>query len=376
MRVAVYTIALNESVEVDAWAEAVTDADVRIVVDTGSTDGTQERLTTIGVSVFQCLIRPWRFDDALNAAVALVPAEVDVCIRVDLDERPRRGWRQALERAWTEQHTQLNYVYNWSPEVRKMGDRVHARTGFRWKGSTHERLLWYGKSDYHRTFTPDLVIDQFQRTKPRPHNLPLLAQDAAEWPTDADISLTYGRELMFEGMKEEAKSELLRYISIAGEVGVRPAYAFRLLGYVDRENAQDWLLKAEQAHSCPSNYLAMAEYYQEIKNWRLCYTSAQYAITLLRRDAATATAPDWGDDHRLLSGPYLHVAAAKAAWHLYDFEAAYGHTMEAVRRAPKDEGLRANLELISAKIADGATLHPDVRPEDTSAPAKLQQNVE
>src|SRR5205085_8015691 len=58
--------------------------------------------------------------------------------------------------------------------------------------------------------------------------------------------------------------------SIAGEVGVRPAYAFRLLGYVDRENAQDWLLKAEQAYSCPSNYLAMAEYYQEIKNWRNC----------------------------------------------------------------------------------------------------------
>ena len=79
MKVAVYTIALNEAANAQRWADSAADADYRIVADTGSSDDTVERLTRAGVTVHQIAIRPWRFDDARNAAMALIPDDVDVC---------------------------------------------------------------------------------------------------------------------------------------------------------------------------------------------------------------------------------------------------------------------------------------------------------
>ena len=82
----VYAIALNEAMHVDRWASSAIDADYRVVADTGSTDDTVERLEQAGVTVHKIAIRPWRFDDARNAGLALVPADADVCVTMDMDE--------------------------------------------------------------------------------------------------------------------------------------------------------------------------------------------------------------------------------------------------------------------------------------------------
>ena len=93
MKVAVYTIALNEAAHAERWANSAVDADYRIVADTGSTDDTVERLTRAGVTVHRIAIRPWRFDDARNAAMALIPDDVDVCCSMDMDRWLAPGWR-------------------------------------------------------------------------------------------------------------------------------------------------------------------------------------------------------------------------------------------------------------------------------------------
>jgi glycosyltransferase involved in cell wall biosynthesis len=93
LKVAVYAIALNEAVHVDRWASSAIDADYRVVADTGSTDDTVERLEKAGVTVHNIAIRPWRLDDARNAALALVPADADVCVTMDTDEFLEPGWR-------------------------------------------------------------------------------------------------------------------------------------------------------------------------------------------------------------------------------------------------------------------------------------------
>jgi glycosyltransferase involved in cell wall biosynthesis len=43
MKIAIYTIALNERQFVDKWFEAAKGADYLLIADTGSTDGTVER---------------------------------------------------------------------------------------------------------------------------------------------------------------------------------------------------------------------------------------------------------------------------------------------------------------------------------------------
>ena len=92
MRICVYAISKNEEKFVERFCEAATDADLILVADTGSTDMTVPMLGDIRerkgipIVVHQITIKPWRFDLARNAAMALIPANFDVCVSLDLDE--------------------------------------------------------------------------------------------------------------------------------------------------------------------------------------------------------------------------------------------------------------------------------------------------
>jgi hypothetical protein len=146
LKIAVYTIALNEAHHVDRWRSSAKDADYLVVADTGSTDDTVERLRAAGAQVHRIAIRPWRFDDARNASLALVPADADVCISLDMDEFMMPDWRTVVESAWTPGVTRLSY--NFAPDYRGPGtpahvmrkSKIHARWGYRWKRIIHEDL--------------------------------------------------------------------------------------------------------------------------------------------------------------------------------------------------------------------------------------------
>ena len=114
MRIGVYALAKNEAKHAEAWAAATADADVRVVTDTGSTDGTVELLQAAGVEVARSYVVPWRWDVAWTQALCNLPPDVDVAFRVDLDERPQPGWRAAIEAAWDGTANNLVYDYWWS----------------------------------------------------------------------------------------------------------------------------------------------------------------------------------------------------------------------------------------------------------------------
>ena len=67
MRIAVYSIALNEEKHVERWYKSAQDADLVLLADTGSTDQTAALAESLGISVFNITIDPWRFDNARNA---------------------------------------------------------------------------------------------------------------------------------------------------------------------------------------------------------------------------------------------------------------------------------------------------------------------
>jgi glycosyltransferase involved in cell wall biosynthesis len=134
-KIAVYALALDEEGHADRFLESCDKADCVVVADTGSSDRTVEILTQRGARVFPISVKPWRFDLARNAALALVPAGVDICVSLDLDEVLLPGWREALDESFAADVSRYRYDYVWkyaddgSPEIVYRHDKIHARNG-------------------------------------------------------------------------------------------------------------------------------------------------------------------------------------------------------------------------------------------------------
>ena len=114
MKVVVYAICKNERAFADRWMASMSEADEVYVLDTGSTDGTPQRLEELGAHVTVEAITPWRFDVARNRSLDLVPADADLCVCTDLDEVFQPGWREKVEEAWTPGVDRLLYRYTWN----------------------------------------------------------------------------------------------------------------------------------------------------------------------------------------------------------------------------------------------------------------------
>lgn len=335
MKVAIYALAKNESTNVPAWEASCREADVRVVTDTGSTDGTQEMLAASGVTVVAGSPMPWRWDDAHNLSLMHCPADADVCIRLDLDEVLDPGWREGLEAAWSDGTTKLRYWYHWSDSVRFLCDRVHARTGYRWQGATHEGLVrWSGDE---REALSDRFVIRHHRQPGKCHksDLTLLRQAVRENPLDARMQWYLARELDYGG-SDETIAAFERYLKLPGGTPHERAYAYRVLARIEPQNQTRRLLEAIiESPREPEAYLAIAE-----RAWSMDDAVA----TLYYARQAMACHPD---NQTHTSDPRAYGAeagdlAASAAWKLGRFEEASRHAAEAAKRAPGDERLRRN----------------------------------
>jgi len=144
MKICVYAISKNEEKFVERFCTSAQQADLILIADTGSSDATRELAQGCGAIVHQISIRPWRFDVARNAALALVPSDIDICINVDLDEVLMPGWRDEIERLWNPETTRLRYLYQCHDGVQNY-DRIHARHGYIWHRPCREFLAPDGR---------------------------------------------------------------------------------------------------------------------------------------------------------------------------------------------------------------------------------------
>ena len=145
MKIAVYTIAKNEEDFVERWYNTAKAADYLLIADTGSTDGTVEKARELGVNVINISINPWRFDDARNAALAALPADIDYCVSLDMDEMlmPVDTWRDEIE-GHNELLLKYRNVHSWldanqtKPGIVAYAEKIHKRHGVRWTNMVHE----------------------------------------------------------------------------------------------------------------------------------------------------------------------------------------------------------------------------------------------
>ena len=181
MKIVVYAISKNEEKFVDRWMDSVSEADEVIVLDTGSTDNTVEKLKKRGAKVSIKIIEPWRFDVARNESLNLVSKDTDICVCIDLDEVFEKGWRKVLENIWNNNLTRIAYNYNWSldennkPLVNFYIEKIHNRNDYIWTHPVHEVLKYIGKTYEKKFTTNDITLNHYpDNQKSRSSYLPLL----------------------------------------------------------------------------------------------------------------------------------------------------------------------------------------------------------
>lgn len=240
LKIAVYTMAKNEEQHVEQFCKTTAGADTVVITDTGSTDDTVAKLQAHGVVVHHASIMPWRFDLATNIALAHVPADIDVCVKLDLDEvlwtKSGRHWRDVIEERWSRKASQLQYTYVWNwqvrgevPGVQFTACHIHGRSGYYWRHPGHAALT-YTQGNAISVQSDDLQIHHYAVGKSRPDYLALL--ELAVHENECPRTLYYlGREYAARKMDDKAITLLLRYLEHKKATWkAERAEAMRLLG--------------------------------------------------------------------------------------------------------------------------------------------------
>ena len=354
MKIVVYAIAKNESSFVDRWMDSMSEADQVVVLDTGSDDGTAERLRARGARVAVEQIIPWRFDRARNRSLELVPEDTDVCVCTDLDEVFHPGWRSALEGVWTPETRQASYRYTWSfqPDgsegVVFWQEKIHARRGFRWVHPVHEVLEWVGEGERGPlALVQGVQLDHHpDPKKSRGQYLPLLELSVAEDPED-DRNLHYlGREYLYYGRWDDCIRTLTQHLSLPSAVWRdERAASMRYIARAharkgERDEARDWYLRAaaEAPHLRePWTDLAMLLY--EDQEWEGVLYATACALKIRERPRTyICEAEAWGS--------LPHDLRCQAYYHTGRLPQALEEARLALAAAPSDPRLAGNAALL------------------------------
>lgn len=350
MKVAVYTIAKNEAQFVERWAESCRDADYRLILDTGSTDGTQDIADNLDIVVYDATVMPWRFDDARNTALSLLPADINYCVALDMDEILMPGWRDHLEVMHDQQITRPRYKYTWSwtesgqPDLQYGGDKIHTRYGYRWKHPIHETLIptlpelqgWCDLEIHHH---PD-------SSKSRAQYGPMLHMAALEAPNDDRIAFYNARELFYEQRLDEAAQEFRRYLQLpTAGWGPERAAAYRFLAKCESEAKTKWLRCAiAEAPNRREAWVDLAKHCYETDDWHGCYGAAMATLAIQEKPLEyLCEAEAWG--------PLPHDFAAISAHHLGMHQEAARHGANALALDPENDRLKTNLAFYAEAIA-------------------------
>lgn len=352
LKICVYAISKNEAHFVPRFMEGAKDADLVLIADTGSTDGLPEVAESLGAKVHHICISPWRFDKARDAALALIPRDIDVCISLDIDEVLQPGWREEIERVWKKGFTtRLRYKFDWGCGIVFYYEKIHARHGYGWKHPCHEYPMPDGR--IHEVWAQTdmlLAVHKPDPTKSRGQYMDLLELSVKEDPECPRNAFYYARELSFNARWQESIDACNRYLKLPrADWPNERCYAYRVMGRCYSEMGNQW--EAERhfqlaAFEAPNTRepwceLAMLMYRQQ--RWAECYAASYRALQITDRELVYTCDPEvWGH--------WPHDLAAISAWHLGMKEEALKHAKNAVELSPHDDRLKANLTMMEGEL--------------------------
>jgi hypothetical protein len=197
MKTAAYTICYNEIKKLDQWLFYTKDFDYRVVLDTGSTDGTYEALKKVpGIILHQMRKEPFKFHEHRNFNLAMVPQDVDWCLSPDMDEYFSINVLSEIEKtvkanpvvnniATTRLDIYSEQVFV-GPPYSVPTNKIHRRHQYEWRAMIYEHLWYIGPGNEKEIYNDKIFLVHDQDiTKPRSTLYPKLMKERyKEDPTD------------------------------------------------------------------------------------------------------------------------------------------------------------------------------------------------
>ena len=353
-KICVYAITKNESKHVERWMNSMSEANYVVVLDTGSTDDTVEKLQSLGAIVEQKQITPWRFDVARNESMKLIPDDADICVCTDLDEVFEPGWAETLRKHWTADTEKGKYLYSWShdasgkPLIQIWYEKIHANTDdWYWAMPVHEALTHKTKhssqinmkylpaEEFHLHHYPDL-------TKSRGQYLDLMKMGIEENPNDFMQQWYYGRELYYHKRYTDSIKQLehvkrmpyqgFEYQRSAAIVFL--AHAYKMTGNM-KAAEENYLIAAHIVNDVREPMLFLTQFYYEQQRWYACIDAGLRTLGIEYVKGA------WYEDSRnYREKPHDYLSIAY--WNIGDIETGKEHIEKALGYAPDDQRLKSN----------------------------------
>jgi tetratricopeptide (TPR) repeat protein len=352
LKIAVYAISKNEAHFVERFCQSAKEADLILIADTGSTDGLPDEARKHGAVVHDICITPWRFDLARNAAMALIPRDIDVCISLDIDEVLQPGWREEIERVWKKgETTRLRYMFDWGSGIAFYYEKIHARHGYMWHHPCHEYPIPDGRITEVWSQTDMLLaVHKPDPTKSRGQYMGLLELSVKEDPNCPRNAFYYARELSFHGRWQESIAACEKYLKMPNATWPNErCYAYRVMGRCynelsDPSNAEkSFQMAASEAPNTREPWCELAGLMYRQHRWEECFAYSMRALRITDRAMVYTCDPDvWGHQP--------HDYASIAAWNLGLKDIALQQAQLALEKTPSDRRLAANLEFIEREI--------------------------
>ncbi len=354
-KVCVYAITKNEEKFVERWYESMKEADKIVVLDTGSTDNTVNLLKKLGVEVRIKKYESFRFDQARNDSLALVPEDYEICVCTDLDEVFEPGWKNKLITVWNEEVNRVRYSYNWSfdeygkPATTYLLNKIHKRDAFIWTHPVHEVLAPI--KEEKEIACDDIVLNHYpDRTKSRSNYLPLLELSVNEDPWD-DRNMHYlGREYMYYERYEDCIKTLKKHLELPSSTwNVERAASMRFIARSYRalkntDECLNWYLKAiDEAPYMREAYIELAFVYYEEHEIEQAYNYLKRALTIDNKSKIYI-------NEEFAWNGFIYDLLSICAYELGYYEEALENIKKAITKDPSNIRLKMNLEEMERKI--------------------------
>lgn len=340
----------------------MSEADYIVVLDTGSTDGTFERLKSDPrvARAEQKTYKRFRFDKARNDSMKLIPQDAEILVCTDIDEVFSKGWADALRSRWVDgETTRCHYKYVWShseageEENVFTYDKIHTRD-YSWHYPVHEVLVRNDPSFAESCIdlSDSITLDHWRSEKDRKFYFDLLKLAVKENLDDCHIRMLLAREYFLSGDYTNAEKTYIETLGLptiddADQRLVLLCSLFQLsLCYYEQSNFDEaiWycqeFIKEDQSYREP--YLVMADCYNRMG----MYTLSEGVLKSAREYAHQHR--DWLEHSYSYHG-WLEDTESVAKWGLGKIDDAIADVESAMAHRPNDVRLLKNMNCFYAK---------------------------